>query len=241
VTPDVPAALAPTGTLRVAVWRLDYFAVADSTGRLTGIIPDLGNELARRLGVPAALTASATPAAIVAAFHAGAVDVTFLGITADRAAAMCFGPTVVGLQSSFLVPRGSPITDMAGMERPGVTIVVPARSAQEAHLRASLPTARLITVAPEAPGEAIARLAAGDAQAFCHVVPMLAAVQPQLPGSRILPGSTFTVPVAIASARDRPPAAAAFCRRFAADVKASGFVADAITRAGVKGVVVGTP
>ena len=241
MTPDVAAALAPTGTLRVAVWRLDYFAVADSAGRLAGIIPDLGNALARRLRVPVALAAFATPAAIVAAFHAGDVDVTFLGITADRADAMCFGPTVVGLQSSFLVTADSPITSMEAVAWPGTTIVVPARSAQEAHLRATHPHARLLTIPPEAPGEAIARLAAGDGEAFCHVVPMLAAVQPRLPGSRILPGSTFTVPVAIASTRGRPPAAAAFCRRFAADVKASGLVADAIARAGVKGVVVGEP
>src|SRR5262249_43203292 len=154
---------------------------------------------------------------------------------------MCFGPTVVGLQSSFLVTADSPITSMEAVAWPGTTIVVPARSAQEAHLRATHPHARLLTIPPEAPGEAIARLAAGDGEAFCHVVPMLAAVQPRLPGSRILPGSTFTVPVAIASARDRPAAAAAFCRRFAADVKSSGFVADAIARAGVKGVVVGEP
>jgi hypothetical protein len=63
-------------------------------------------------------------------------------------------------------------------------------------------------------------LAAGVADAFSHVVPMLAAAQGALPGSRLLPGSYFDVPVAIATAKGRPQAAA-FCRRFVAEAKAS--------------------
>jgi polar amino acid transport system substrate-binding protein len=232
------AALTPTGTLRVAVWRLDYFAV-DVAGRLAGIIPDLGEELARRLGVPAALIAFATPAEIVAAFRTGTVDVTFLGITADRAEDMRFGPPVIALQSSVLVPDGSPIAAIADVARPGVTIAVPARSAQEAHVRTTYPNATLVTVPPEAPDEAVALLRSGAADAFCHVVPMLAAVQPQLAGARILPGSTFTVPVAIACAKDATAQAAAYCDAFVQDVVASGFVAATITRAGVTGVVPG--
>jgi polar amino acid transport system substrate-binding protein len=234
----VRAALAATGALRVAVWRLDYFAI-DIAGRLTGIIPDLGEELARRLGVPAALIPFATPAEIVAAFRAGAADVTFLGITADRAEAMRFGPPVIGLQSSFLVPDGSPIAAIDDVARPGVRIVVPARSAQETHLRATHAHATLITIPPAAPERAIALLRSAAADAFCHVVPMLAAVQPQLPGARILPGSTFTVPVAIACATDATAQAAAYCDAFVQEVLASGFVAVAIARASVTGLVPG--
>jgi polar amino acid transport system substrate-binding protein len=229
--------LAPNGTLRVAVWALFYFAVADASGKLAGIIPDLADELARRLGVPVGLVPFAEPGAIVTAFRAGAVDVTFLGITADRAEAMTFGPPVIGLQSSFLVPDGSALAEIADLDRPGVRIAVPQRSAQEAHLRNAFPAATLVGVPPQAPEQAVALLAAGDADAFCHVVPMLAAVEPRLPGGCILPGSTFTVPVAIACANDRP-AAAAYCRSFVAAVTADGFVARAIERAGMPGLVV---
>jgi polar amino acid transport system substrate-binding protein len=237
-SPAVRAALAPAGTLRVAVWRLDYFAT-EAAGRLTGIIPDLGDELARRLGVPAALIAFATPADIVAAFRARAVDVTFLGITADRAAAMRFGPPVIGLQSSFLVANGSPITAIADVAQPGLRIAVPAHSAQEAHLRATHPDATLVAIPPTAPGQAIALLRSGAAEAFCHVVPMLAAAQPQLPGARILPGSTFTVPVAIACAKDATAEAGSYCDAFVQEMLASGFVAATIARAGVQGLAPG--
>jgi polar amino acid transport system substrate-binding protein len=67
---------------------------------------------------------------------------------------------------------------------------------------------------------------------------MLASAQPALPGSRILPGSYFNVPVAVAVAKDRPPAVAEAARRFVEEAKASGFVQQAIERAGVPGVVV---
>ena len=234
---DAAGELAPTGTLCVAVWTVSYFAVPDqATGRLTGVIPDLGEALARRLDVPAELIAFDNPAAILAAFRHGAVDVTFLGITADRAEAMAFGPRVLDLQTTYLVPAGSPIASVDAIDRPGVRILAPERSAQGAHLKTTLRHATMIPVPVGSPGEVIARLAAGAADAFSHVVPMLAAAQGALPGSRILPGSYFDVPVAIASAKGRP-LAAAFCRRFIEDAKASGLIAAAIARAGTPGLV----
>jgi polar amino acid transport system substrate-binding protein len=107
---DAARELAPTGTLRVAVWTVSYFAVPDpATGRLEGVIPDLAAALARRLGVPAEPLAFDNPARIIAAFRNGAVDVTFLGVTADRAEAIEFGPRVFELQTTWLVPANSPI------------------------------------------------------------------------------------------------------------------------------------
>jgi hypothetical protein len=67
---------------------------------------------------------------------------------------------------------------------------------------------------------------------------MLAAVQGGLPGSRILPGSYFNVPIAIGVAKGRPAAVADFARTFAEDVKLSGFVQQSIVRNAVSGVAV---
>ena len=58
-------------------------------------------------------------------------------------------------------------------------------------------------------------LNAGEADAFSHVAPMLAAVQGGPAGSRILAGSYFNVPIAIGVAKGRPPAVADFARTFA--------------------------
>lgn len=228
--------LAPTGTLRIAVWMLPYFAsVRPGGSELDGVIPELGRELGRRLGVGATLVRFADPASIVEAFRAGEVDVTFVGITADRATAIDFGPVVIDIETSYLVPAGSAITRIDEVDRAGVRIAVPRKSAQQAHLQATLTEATMIAVPPEAPQQAIDLLRAGRADAFSHVVPMLAVVRGQLSGARILPGSTYNVPIAIGHRKGAPPAAAALCKAFVENVVASGFVQQAIDRMGEAG------
>src|SRR5215813_5585590 len=77
-------ALVPTGRLRVAVWTVRYFA-GEKGSVLAGIVPDLGAEFARRIGVPAAFLRCATPGALIEAFRSGVADVSFVGVTAGRA------------------------------------------------------------------------------------------------------------------------------------------------------------
>jgi len=233
----VASQLAPTGTLRVAVWMVPYFARIDSRG-LSGIIPDLGTELAQRAGVRLDLVKFENPARIVAAFRDGSLDATFVGITADRAEAIDFGPVMFEIETTYLVPQASPIARIAEIDRAGVRIAVPAKSAQEAHLTKTLTAATLIPVPAEQPRQAIELLKAGEADAFSHVAPMLAAVQDDLPGARMLPGSYFNVPIAIGVAKRRPPAVADFARSFAEHVKHSGFLLQALARNGVTGVAV---
>jgi len=66
--------------------------------------------------------------------------------------------------------------------------------------------------------------------------------QPRLPGSRILPGSYYNIPIAIGYARGQSAAVAEFCKKFVEDVKASGFLRKAPDRMGdrAEGVVVMT-
>src|SRR5262245_37500749 len=231
--------LAPTGRLRVAVLMLSYFASEDG-GDLRGWSPELGAELARRIGVPHDLVRIHNPADMIEAIRAGKVDVTFIGITKDRAAAFDFGPVVIGLRTTFLVPASSPIRSIPDVDRAGVRIVVPARSAQGEHLEKIITKAVLIRVPVETPQPAVDLLVAGKADAFSHVVPMLATAQARFPDSRILPGSYYNVPIAIAYPKGRSAAAIEFCRNFVAEIKASGFVQKAIDRMGSKadGVVV---
>src|ERR1700712_4209912 len=50
---EVAQQLAPTGKLRVGLLMLNYFAHENAAaGQPVGLMPDLGQELARRIGVP---------------------------------------------------------------------------------------------------------------------------------------------------------------------------------------------
>jgi polar amino acid transport system substrate-binding protein len=225
--------LAPTGKLRVGLLMLSYFAVEDAAaGEPNGVMPDLGRELARRIGVPYEPVRIRNPGEMIEGFRSGKLDATFIGITADRAAVFDFGPVIIGIRTTFLVPAASPIKAIEEIDQAGVRIVVPQRSAQEAHLKKIISKASMIPVAVETPKPAIELLAAGQADAFSHVVPMLESARPSLPGSRILPGSYYDVPVAIGYAKGRSAAAVAFYKTLVEEMKASGFAQKAIDRMG---------
>lgn len=239
--PDVVARLAPTGRLRVGLLMLTYFANEDAaTGQITGVMPDLGQELAKRLGVPYEGIKIKNPAEMIEGFQTSKLDVTFIGITADRAAAFDYGPVVLDLQTTFLVPAESPIKAIGEVDRPGTRIVVPQRSAQEAKLKAIITQATMIPVPVENPRTAVEMILSGQADVFSHVVPMLVNAQANLPGSRILPGSYYNVPTAIGYQKGHPEAVLEFARRFVSDVKQSGFVQKSLDAMGekAKGVVV---
>jgi polar amino acid transport system substrate-binding protein len=239
---DIGRQIAPTGKLRVGVLMLSYFAVEDG-GTLKGWSPDLGIELARRAGVPHELVPIRNPADMIDAFKTGRIDATFIGITRDRAAAFDFGPVLIGLRTTFLVPASSTIRSIPEIDQAGVRIVVPARSAQGEHLERIITKATMLRVPVETTKPATDMIAAGQADAFSHVVPMLAAAQPALPGSRILPGSYYDVPIALAYPKGSPAAVVELGRNFVADMKASGLAQQAIDRMGklADGVVVAAP
>ena len=223
--------MAPTGKLRFGVLMLSYFAV-ERDGQLTGWSPDLGIELARRLGVPPELVRIHNPADMIEAFKDGKIDVAFIGITRDRAAAFDFGPVIIGLRTTFLVPASSTIKSIPDIDQAGVRIVVPARSAQGEHLEKIIKNATMLRVPVETTKPATDLIASGQADAFSHVVPMLSNAQPALPGSRILPGSYYDVPIAIGYPKGSPAAVVEYAKAFAADMKASGFAQKAIERMG---------
>jgi polar amino acid transport system substrate-binding protein len=236
---EIGRQIAPTGKLRVGVLMLSYFAVDDG-GTLRGWSPELGMELARRAGVPPELVPIHNPADMIEAFKAGKIDVTFIGITKDRSAAFDFGPVLIGLRTTFLVPASSTIKSIPEVDQAGVRIVVPARSAQGEHLEKILTRATMLRVPVETTKPATDLIAAGKADAFSHVVPMLAQAQPALPGSRILPGSYYDVPIAIGYPKGSPAAVVESCKSFVTEMKASGFAQQAIERMGrlADGVVV---
>jgi len=235
----IASLIAPTGTMRLAVWMVPYFARVQ-TGGLTGIIPDLAAALAQRAGTKLDLVKFENPARIVAAFRDGSLDATFIGITADRAEAIDFGPVVFEIQTTYLVPAASAITSIGEIDRASVRIAVPAKSAQQAHLTKTLTAATLVPVPAEEPWQAIDLLKAGEADAFSHVAPMLAAVQSDLPGSRLLPGSYFNVPIAIGVPKGRPGVVAEFARTFVEQAKHSDLLRQILARNAVTGIAAAT-
>lgn len=240
ISPAVRSELAPTGTLRVGLNHGNFLLVTpgSSASEPRGVAPDLARELARRLGVPVAFSKFETAGALGDAVRTGAWDVAFLGAEPQRATEIAFTAAYLEIPATYLVPAGSPIRTIADVDREGVRIAVAEKSAYELWLSRNITHARLmLTKGIDGSFDLFVR---DKLEVLSGLRPRLITDVQKLPGARILDGQFTAVQQAIGTPKART-AGAAYLRTFVEDVKASGFVAEAITRNGSQGVSVAPP
>jgi polar amino acid transport system substrate-binding protein len=233
VTPALMAELAPTGTLRAAInYNNGVLAQRNpATGELRGMTVDLSRELAKRLGVPVELIPYEGAGRLSDAAKSGAWDIAYLAVDPARAVDIDFSAPYVELEGSYLTPPGSPLQRIEDVDRAGVRIAVSAKSAYDLFLSRELKHAQIVRAA-SAPA-AIEMMTAQKLDAVAGVKSALVASARQLPGSRVMSGNFMTIPQAAGVPRGRP-AAAQYVRRFIEEMKASGFVAEALKRHGLQ-------
>ena len=228
--------LTPTGRLRVGVNLGNFLLVQrNADGSVRGIVPDLAHELARRLGATADLILYEKVGDVAAGAKTGAWDVAFIGAEPQRAADIDFTEAYVEIEASYLVPAGSPIKTLADVDRKGVRIAVADRSAYDLWLTRNMRHAELRRGASI--GASYELFVKEGLEVLAGLKPKLLEDQQKLPGSRILEGKFTAVQQAIGTPKGRPEGYA-FLRKFAAEVKASGLVADLIRRHQVRGLTV---
>src|SRR5436190_18771182 len=145
VTPALRSELAPTVTLRVALNLSNNLLVssAPADGEPSGIAPDVGRELARRLDVPVAFVRYPGPGDMVEAVSSGVWDVGLIGADPLRASEIAFTPAYLEIEATYLVPADSPIRTIEEVDRPGVRIAVSEKTAYDMYLRGALKYATL--------------------------------------------------------------------------------------------------
>ena len=236
-TPEQKAQIAPTGTLRAAVVTIPFLAKKDSSGQLNGVAADLGVEMARVLGVPYQPTAFDSPNAGIKALRDGTADITFLAPTPERIGLIDFAPEFMGMEVTLIVPGNSPIQSLADADQPGKKIVVYEKTANEEMVRKTVSKATIVYVPLFGWKKAFEMLKAGEADGYVDLRDQLVAHQPELPGSRIVPGAYGRNAMAIGYTKDKP-AAAAFVKAFTEAAQKSGFVTKSIQKSGIHGAVV---
>jgi polar amino acid transport system substrate-binding protein len=231
--------LTPTGKLRVGVNLGNFLLVQrNADGSIRGIVPDLAQELARRLGVAAELRQYEKVGDVADGAKKGEWDVAFIGAEPQRAQEIDFTDPYVEIEATYLVPAGSPIKSIGDVDRKGVRIAVAGRSAYDLWLTRNIRNAALVR----------ADSIEGSFQVFVKDrLEVLAGLKPRLlddvaklPGARILEGRFTAVQQAIGTPRGRSEGAA-YLRKFAEDIKASGLVAQLIERHGIRGLSVAAP
>ena len=227
--------LAPTGKVRVGInYGNPVLATRDpSRGELRGVAVDLAHELGTQSGLAIEVVAFESAGKMFEAVKTGEWDVAFLAIDPGRADEIDFTAAYVEIEGTYLVPPGSPVSTIADVDRNGVRIGVSAKSAYDLFLSRSLQHAELIH-APD-PNAAFELIVTGRVDVVAGVKQHLVANAKKLPGSRVLDGRFMAIQQALGIPKGREDAAA-YLRKFIEDAKASGFVARAIDKAGVRGV-----
>lgn len=235
ISSSVRSDLAPTGRLRVGInYGNPVLAARDpGSGDLRGVAVDLARELGKRLGVPVELVAYDAAGKMVEGLKTGAWDVAFLAIDPGREGEISFTAPYIEIEGTYLVPAGSPLRAIADIDREGVRIALAAGAAYDLFLNRALRNAKLVR-APD-PKAAFELLVAGKAEALAGVRQTLVANAGQLPGSRVFDERFQAIGQALGMPKGRV-AGAKYLREFIEDVKASGLVAQAIEKAGVRGI-----
>jgi polar amino acid transport system substrate-binding protein len=227
--------LAPTGTLRVGInYGNPVLATKDlKSGQLSGVAVDLARELGRRTELPLELVGFESAGKLVEGVQAAAWDVAFLAVDPGREHEISFTAPYIQIEGTYLVPPGSALGAIADVDRENVRIGVSSKSAYDLFLSRNLKQAQLVRASsPEAAFELIV---AGKVDVLGGVRQHLVANTAKLPGSRVLDGRFMAIQQALGIPKGRE-AGLSYLREFIEEVKASGFVAQALEKAGVQGV-----
>lgn len=237
VSPALVAAFAPNGTLRASI-NLGNPILANkdaATGAPVGVSVDMAREFARRLGVDIELVQFEKAAASVDAVKNEKADIGFFAIDPARSEGLLFTAAYVLIEGSYLVPESSPLTDNAQIDARGHRISVGSGSAYDLFLTREIKAATLVR-APTSPAVTDMFLAQ-NLDVAAGVRQQLEADARRVGGVRMLPGRFMVIEQAMAVPKGRT-AAQAWLSGYIEEMKASGFVAQALVRHGIEGAAV---
>jgi len=227
IDPAVIAELAPTGVLRAAINMGNFLLVTDKSknGDPVGVSPDLAAEIARRLGVSLTLLPYDSPGAVADAVAEW--DIGNIGAEPQRAEHIAFTAAYCEIQSTYLVPAGSPIQTIADVDQPGIRIATMGRAAYGLWLENNLRHAELVKT--DSIDSSFDAFVEQGLDVLAGLRPRLLSDVQRIPGARILDGQFSAVQQAVGTPR-KNTFGAAWLAAFVEEVKASGFVAELIAK-----------
>jgi polar amino acid transport system substrate-binding protein len=238
---NVREEMAPGGVLRVGV-NLGNPLIAQKDpggGAPRGVGPSLARELARRLDARIEYVTYDGAGAMADAVKSGAWDVAFLATDPKRASEIAFSAPYVQIEASYLVKADSRLRRFEDVDRPGIRVASGKGAAYDLWLERNLKHAERVLAATSA--AAIEMFASrGDIDAVAGVRNPLVSASAKLPGTRVIDGSFMAIGQAAGVPRARQ-AAARYLAEFIEEVKASGFVQEALAQSGVTEATLAPP
>jgi polar amino acid transport system substrate-binding protein len=226
IASGIVADLAPTGTLRASINVGNPVLAQGLPTDPSGITVDIAREVAARLDVPVQLLGFDAARKSYEAMTAGDADLCFLAIDPARETEIAFTAPYVVIEGVFAVPQNSAITTVADVDRDGVRIGVKQGSAYDLYLTRTVQHA---TVVRGEDGVDVFRdqdldVAAGIRQPITAYL----ADHPEL---RLIDERFMQIQQAVGTVKSKQPESTAFLYSLIEELKASGFIADALRRA----------
>ena len=238
--PEVVKEIAPTGKLRAAINLGNAVLAQKGADGPKGVSVDLARELARRLGVPVELVTFEAAGKVFEGIKAGNVDLAFIAIEPVRAAEIEFSSPYVLIEGGYMVPKDSALKAVEDVDRPGIKIAVGLNSAYDLFLTRTIKNAQVVR-AHAGGGEAMIELFLKDKlDVVAGVKPVLVEYAKTNAAMRVMDGRFMVIQQSMGLPKGRTTAAR-YVRTFVEDVKASGFVADALKRSNQTDATVAPP
>lgn len=236
-TPELRAVFTPAGRLRASInLGNPILAGRNAAGEPAGVSIDLAREFARRLGVELEWVVFDTAGKSVDAVTAEEADIGFFAVDPVRGAGIAFTAPYVLIEGAYLVKDDSPLQSNDEVDRPAHRVAVGKGSAYDLYLTRELKHAEIVR-APSSPAVVDTFLEQG-LEVAAGVRQQLESDAQRLSGLRLLPGRFMVIRQAMGLPKGRDARAAALLSAFVEDMKASGFVADALARHGIQGASV---
>ncbi|HEY3536302.1 MAG TPA: ABC transporter substrate-binding protein [Trinickia sp.] len=231
-------AFAPTGKLRASI-NLGNPILANvdpKTGEPFGVSIDLARAFAERLGVELELVVFDSAGKSVQAVGEERADFGFFAVDPLRGEKIAFTAPYVLIEGFYLVHQDSPIQTNDEVDQPHNRVVVGKGSAYDLFLTRELKKAPIVR-APTSPAVVQTFLEQG-LEVAAGVKQQLEADARQIAGLRLLGERFMVIQQAMGVPKSRGEAAALALREFVEEMKASGFVADALRKHGIAGASV---
>jgi polar amino acid transport system substrate-binding protein len=236
-TPAAKSELAPTGTLRVAVFTGNPVLGSrdKETGEVSGTTASMGRALAQAAGVPARIIGYGAIAKLVEDAKTGEWDIAVVAFDPARRNVLDFAPPHIVVDLTYLVAPGSPIRSVPEADQPGVHIAAAKGAATTLFLERTLKQAKVVQADNEP--AAFGLVKDGRAQAYAQNRYMLLGLAEGLPGARVLEDRFSAAEMCLVLPKGRT-AALAYVGEFVEQSKQSGTVQRAIDAAKLRGVSV---
>lgn len=224
---DVADDLARTGVLRASINLGNPVLAQGTPSSPAGVTVDIAHEIAARLGVEARFLCFDAARKSFEAMAAGQADLCFLAIEPERAAQVAFTAPYAVIDGVFAVPEDSPIRSPADVDRPGVRIGVKRGSAYDLYLSHTLRHASVVRGE-----EGVDVFVAQGLEAGAGIRRPVADFVRANAGLRLVEERFMAIRQAVGTTLDRQRRTVDYLHDVVEELKASGFIAEALRRSG---------